>query len=319
MTLCIAATCLDGDKPKIVMCTDWREEYPAIGSHENADKLSFIKDSWPVLLAGEGPSEEALVATYEQELKQVDLTQANIYEKLKAPMHKRKEILADDYTRQMLGIPYQEFLIRGRSTFPDDFYRQHVEEIERIRLGASLIICGFIGTYDYVEGKTERSAVIATVDDEASSIDRIFSMHTDFAAIGSGYASALGVLCRRGQSSDDPLLRTIYVVYEAKILAETVPGVSPSLAIDVLSADGKMQSLSDEGYKACGKLYGRFGPRRIRDRDKDERDRMKFKMDSKYLQPFIKSFLEDSEKRRDLASSQDASTNASSIGKPQPS
>jgi len=317
MSLCIAATCLDGDDPKIVMCTDWRAEFPAIGSHENADKLSFIKDGWPVLLAGEGPSEEALVSVYQQELKSAELNQDNIYNQLKGPMHKRKAILADDFTRQALGIPYEEFLVKGKATFPDEFFRQHIEQVEGIRLGTSLIICGFIDTYDYIEKKPERSSVIAVVDDEAPT-DKIFSMQTDFAAIGSGYASALGVLCRRGQSSDDPLLRTIYVLYEAKMLSDRVPGVSESaLSIDVLSADGTMQSLSDEGYKVCDKLFGRFGPRTIK--DDNERHQIKFKMESKYLEPFIKAFLEDSEKRKKLSSSTNQPTSDPSSGHSQPS
>jgi hypothetical protein len=317
MSLCIAATCSDGDDPKIVMCTDWRAEFPAIGSHENADKLSFIKDGWPVLLAGEGPSEVALVSVYQQDLKSANLKQDNIYDQLKAPMHKRKATLADDFTQQMLGITYRDFLAKGKATFPDEFFRQHVEQVEKIRLGASLIICGFIDTYDYLEKKNERSSVIAVVDDEAPT-DKIFSMQTDFAAIGSGYASALGVLCRRGQSSDDSLLRTIYVLYEAKMLSDLVPGVSESaLSIDILSADGTMQSLSDEGYDVCEKLFSRFGPRAIE--DDNEKHQIKFKMESKYLEPFIKSFSEESEKRKKLASFTAQPTIDSSSGNLPPS
>jgi hypothetical protein len=306
MTLCIAATCLDGDEPKIVMCTDWRAEYPSVGSHENADKLTFIKDGWPVLLSGEGPSEHGLVTTYQKELKNVELTQANVYEQLKAPMHKRKQILADDFLKQTLTMSLRDFLDKGKTLLPDDYYRQRAEEVERIRLGASIIICGFVDTYDYVEKKMERGAVIASVDDEFLSPDKIFAMHEDFTAIGSGAGSAIGVLCRRGQSSDDPLLVTIYNVYEAKVLSESVPGVSRSLSIEVLSADGTMQSLSDEGYKVCDQLLGRFGPRTIK-KDKPHHQ-TRFKMESKYLEPFLKSFLEESEKTKRWTTSSDAST-----------
>jgi len=314
MTLCIAANCLDGDEPKIVMCTDWREEYPWIGSHENADKLDFVKDGWPVLLSGEGPSEKALVSVYQQALKNVEFRQENIFEKLKAPIETRKSQMANDYTTQTLAMSHEDFLKEGRSRLPKSLFTRHANAIETIRLGASLIICGFIDAYDFVDRKMEPTAVIATVDDAADSPEKVFSIHQDFAAIGSGYSSALGVLCRRGQSSDDSLLQTIYVVYEAKALSETVPGVSRSLAIDVLSSDGTMQSLSDEGYKVCAKLYSRFGPRPIK--QETEKQQMMFKMESRYLEPFMQSFRNGTAKRKAISSS---GPSDSSTGNEQPS
>ena len=100
------------------------------------------------------------------------------------------------------------------------------------------------------------------------------------------------------------------MVYEAKMLSDRVPGVSESLSIDVLSSDGTMQSLSDEGYEICEKLFNKYGPRPIK--DDNEKHRKRFKMEIKYLEPFKKSFLDESEKRKVLSS-------AFSTVNPQPS
>jgi hypothetical protein len=60
-------------------------------------------------------------------------------------------------------------------------------------------------------------------------------------------------------------MKTIYNVYEANRLSETVPGVGKNVvSIDIPHADGKMQSLSQSGYKELNRLYGKFGPREIK-------------------------------------------------------
>jgi hypothetical protein len=54
-------------------------------------------------------------------------------------------------------------------------------------------------------------------------------------------------------------METIYAVYEAKCISETVPGVGPSFSIDVMYPDGKILQLSDAGADRCIELYTRFG------------------------------------------------------------
>jgi 20S proteasome alpha/beta subunit len=296
VTLCIAAACFDGDAPKIVLCTDWKDEMEGIGSAETIDKLSFIRDGWVALVAGDAPDSEALVTLYRNQLGDVDLTRANFFDELKRPMHERKRILADDYTRQLLGINYEEVLQRGSETFGVEFVQQHLAEIKQLRLGASLILCGFLDGYDYVAKKIEKRPVIVVVEDSPKPQDN-FTIQSDFAAIGSGSYAALAALYNREQEADFSLLETIYYLYEAKVLSEKVPGVGESVSIDVLHADGSVTSLSDDGYDKCDELFRRFGPRLVTDKT-----RLKFKMEPEFLEPFHKEHDEVEEKRLELSS-----------------
>ena len=296
MTLCIAAACLDGDDKKIVLCTDWKEEAEGIGSSETADKLKFVKAGWVALVSGEASPTEALIFLYRNRLKDADLTEGNVYDSLKNPIHERKALLADDYTRQVLGITYGDFINNGKGTFPEDFFRQHLYEIERIRLGTSLIICGFIEKYDYVNEIAEKHPLLITIDDDTSQRQDIFSLELDFAAIGSGASSALAALFNREQSSDTSLLHTIYFLYEANRLSEKVPGVGEQVSIEVLDADGNIQSLSEEGYDKCDELFRRFGPRLITDKHS-----AKFKMEQEYLESFYSEWNKRATKRKEIS------------------
>jgi hypothetical protein len=298
VTLCIAAACLDGDEPKVVLCTDWREEVEGVGSAETSDKLTFIKDGWLALLAGDGAAGDALVSVYQTELGDTTLTQANLLTELEKPMHKRKQCLADSYTRQTLGMAYSEFLRYGKQKFPEDFFKEHISQIMKIRLDASLIICGFVDEYDHVDKKTEKWPWLVRVQDDPWNPQNNLTIEADFTAIGSGADSALASLYRREQQSELSLMHTIYFLYEAKRLSEGVPGVGESISIDVLDQDGNVASLTDEGYDKCDELFRRFGPRMI-DNENDTH-RLKFKMKAEYTDSFHAQWNKESEKRKQL-------------------
>lgn len=67
-------------------------------------------------------------------------------------------------------------------------------------------------------------------------------------------------------------MRTLYNVYEANRLSEEVPGVGKEfLSIDVLHENGKMESMTEAGYKYFRGLYEKkYGPREIKEKDKLE-------------------------------------------------
>jgi hypothetical protein len=65
MTLCIAAICQDRGKPRIVVGTDWKAS-TGEASAENQDKLRWVTDDIPMLLAGTVSRAIELQAVYRQ-------------------------------------------------------------------------------------------------------------------------------------------------------------------------------------------------------------------------------------------------------------
>lgn len=286
MTLCIAAACEHGLEPRIVLCSDWQQQVEGVGGSETRNKQDWVKDGWPVLEADTLCHAEELIGLYVSHLKDVDLTEQNVLDEMKFPAQHYKATLANDYIQQTLGISYDYFLQYGKERLPKKLFEEKADEISRIKLGVSLIICGFakcqkIGPYS--EGL---QPFLIVVDDTESHQD-VVRLETDFATIGSGGPNASASLFFRNQHWERPLLYTIYSVFEAHRFASRskVPGVGEAMTIDVLEPGGtkpaKIRSLSEAGYDYCERLYGRFGPRLIYKQHKD-----KFEMKDEFLEPF---------------------------------
>jgi hypothetical protein len=107
----------------------------------------------------------------------------------------------------------------------------------------------------------------------------------DFAVIGSGCNPARTMLFYREQDNGSELMETIYAVIEAKEMAGTVPGVGPSLSLEVMYPDNKMLALSPVGYRRCIQLFRQLGPKGMYGRGRKKR--FKFKAD--YLEPLGES------------------------------
>lgn len=65
MTLCIAAACQDRGRPRLVIGTDWKVA-SGIATAEIQDKLFWITDNIPVLIAGTISRAVELKDTYRQ-------------------------------------------------------------------------------------------------------------------------------------------------------------------------------------------------------------------------------------------------------------
>jgi 20S proteasome alpha/beta subunit len=77
VTLCIAAACQYRNKPRIIICTDWKVS-SSYGSAENTDKMRWIKKpNWVALTAGGATACDALVRMYRQSLSNEEITEGN--------------------------------------------------------------------------------------------------------------------------------------------------------------------------------------------------------------------------------------------------
>lgn len=56
-------------------------------------------------------------------------------------------------------------------------------------------------------------------------------------------------------------METIYSLYEAKRLAQVVPGVGEATSIDVMYPDGKLMSWTEALDDRCRWLFDRIGPK----------------------------------------------------------
>jgi hypothetical protein len=279
MTLCMAASCQLGEEPRIVLCTDWQQQVEGVGGAENRNKLDWVKDGWPVVVSDTLCHAEELVGTYRKHLEGIELVEANVLDEMKIPAQTYKAALADDYIKQTLGIDYNYFLQYGKERLPEELFRDKLDEVSRIELGASLIIAGFakcekIGPYN--SGLQPFLCVVEDTEDHKD----VVRLENDFATIGSGTYVASAALFHREQHWERPLLYTIYSVFEAHRFSNKVPGVGYAMSIDVLEPGG-IRSLSDAGYDYCESLFARFGPRPILKKHKD-----KFEMKDEFLDTF---------------------------------
>ncbi len=269
MTICIAAACqksTKNDEPCIVFCCDWKAEVPEVGSAETAMKFRHLSDQWKALIAGDMSRADELCIRYESRLKENNFSEANMADEVRSVFHAYKKTLADSYLKSTFGFSFDELIAKGKDTFGDHFFSTCLEQISRLRVNAELIIAGITTVYDYAEKRFRSSPLICSVSE---SQDDPVAIETEFAVVGSGGNAAKTMLFYRSQESIDSLMETVYAVYEAKTISETVPGVCEALFLAVLYPDNTLLQLSDTGYKRCQELFTRFGPksREIKKRD----------------------------------------------------
>jgi hypothetical protein len=269
MTLCIAAVCDDDRKagPKIVLCADMQWQMEGIGASETEDKLGFVRAGWPTLIAGTITKANDLIHVYAEYLAEhfTEITEFNLKDRLRIPAHTQKERLVDEYLRQTYAFDREYFYGSG-NTLPETFVSMVTENISRIKLGASLIIAGFVTETDFGSGNVSPRPFLAVVDEvtDISGSQEYVKLEYEFAAIGSGLYTALSSLYRREEDSTNSLRRCLYKVYEANRLSENVPGVGKEyIAVYVLHSDGRVEELTKDGYDYLSDLYDKFGPQKI--------------------------------------------------------
>jgi hypothetical protein len=284
MTLCIAAACeTKNGQPRIVLCTDWKSEETvsgaSLGSSENTDKLYWLKKGWAALIAGSETHGQELVRAYVKYMQKSKPSKwGDVQEELKGPAQAQRETLIDAYLKKTTGVSLEWFLDKGKDKLPPETVRDCISDIKRVTLNASMIIAGFV-TVQFNPGSLERRRypLIFLVQSDGST-----RTCRDFAAIGEGKIIAIPALKQRDQNASAGLLQTIYQVFEAKRLSEIIPSVGEAQSIDVLAPGGRVWSLSDKGYEQLEKLYKRFGPRAIKEKDAEEA----FRWDRAFVEPF---------------------------------
>jgi hypothetical protein len=284
MTICIAAICQqdkDNQESRIVLCHDWKSE-TNIGGSETSDKQRELPKGWVALMADTMHMCEELVAQYERHLRGLGdvLDDRQLFEEMKIPAHTQKQVLANDYLRQMMGISYAD-LVSPDKKLPDSIVEDRLNEVAQIQLRASLILAGFMTTQQRDDPKRERLPYLFVVEDSKEHQD-VVKVEENFAAIGSGAYVAIPAMHQRAQEEDNFLMETIYTVLEAKRLSEVVPGVGEVTTINVMYPDGTLKRWSEELFERLDWLFDRLGPKLTLSENKAKEY---FKFKDEYLIP----------------------------------
>jgi ATP-dependent protease HslVU (ClpYQ) peptidase subunit len=280
MTVCISAACQEHDgEPRIVLCRDWRSEVPNVGSSDKQLKFRNLSRQWVALLAGNTSRAEELCIRFENHLKTAEFTEDNLTTEVRNVFHAYKKALADSWLKTTYGFSFDHLITKGRETLGEQFVEACLDQISRLTVGAELIVSGFLDVYDYVDKKTVPDSMICALSENHDG--DVVVLEDEFAVIGSGCNAARTMLSVREQDSATSLMETIYAVYEAKTISETVPGVGETMSIDVMYPDGSILQMSDAGFDRCGELYTRFGLKST-----DVKSKAKwFEFKSQYFEP----------------------------------
>lgn len=278
MSVCIAASCFEEEKPRIVLCRDWKGEIAGVGSTETIMKRRSLSRDWVALLADSITRSEELCVRYQYHLENNEFTEKNIADEVRKVFHDYKKALADSHLKSVYGISFDHLINRGKESIGETFTNQCLDDISRLTVNAQLIIAGFVEGYDPLERRREKEPMICTVSEQNEGDPVTFD--EEFSAIGGGHTIARAMLCIREQEVEDSLMETIYAVFEAKIMSEKVPGIGPSLTIEIFYPDGQLMTLSDAGFDRCKELFARFGPRSRGRKSKVDW----FKMEQGYLE-----------------------------------
>ncbi len=264
MTLCIAAECLQPNRPfrAVVFAADFQVE----GEMARADigqKIALLPhEDFPVLMAGTqtraleltsaishflGSAASKLGEEYVPPQWDAVFTEALLNQKMR---------IAHEIVSSRFGIPYTDFVKNGKEWFPEDIFRDTINTITQASLDCYLIVVAFSQTTP----KLYRISPNATVE-----------TCENFAAIGSGYYIAESCLYQRSQHAGFDLGTTIYNVYEAMRLGSKAPGVGDHFQIGVAEweywgtptneGNVKLSYLKPQYYSYLEGKFMKYGPR----------------------------------------------------------
>jgi 20S proteasome alpha/beta subunit len=250
LTLCIAATCLDKKRPRIVVSSDWRTELATLAAVEVQNRLYWLfKGSWCVLIAGSVPAALSLLTTIRQEMNPKKLKRRTVEDELSKVVLKHKSKLVKRFVKSKHNVTLK-YLRAHKSEFDKGTWTETHAAIEKISLDCSLVVCTFV----------KREPLIFQVNEDASVVRQ-----ENYTAIGSGSDLANAILSFRRQHGESTLEETTYNVFEATKFARKakVPGVGKVHSFSVLAPKRKQGKLRRGAIRRLDKYFDKYGPQEI--------------------------------------------------------
>ena len=249
VTICIAAACEVNYDPQIVVCSDWQYG-SSLGSAEIGFKQRFMRPGWGCLFAGDVSAARTLLKPVEKHFKAAStIDETNVLSVVRAGLNERKKDMANEYSYGEFAISYDDLLKFGKEKLPEHRYRAAIDHIASLKLGAELIIFGFV----------ESTPTIVETDEKCGAI-----IKEHFATIGEGRYLAHSVMLHRSHQELSQLGTTLYRVFEAKKYAERVRSVGTSTSLLILSEEQPMPRIvGPSGLMFLEKQYAKYGPKEL--------------------------------------------------------
>lgn len=248
VTVCIAAVC--GFPPTtVILCSD-RLWSSSLGTSDNAFKLRHLPKDWWCLFAGTDRDAFGLInAVHAQFAEAKEIDETNVIPLVQGAIAARKRELAQDITGARFGLSYDDFLKRGKQELPSDIFGRVSGEIERIDLGASLILVG--------------TRSIATTLIQVSRDGDVW-IRENFAVIGEGSHLAQSSLMQREYHEFLSVEKALYFVFEAKKHAERVSSVGKTTVLRVKD-EAHDYIAGDKHLEQLTVAFEKYGPQKVPD------------------------------------------------------
>ena len=248
MTVCIAAACQLNGEPHIVLCSDWQEG-SVLGTAEVSFKQISIGQGWTVMAAGDSTEINALRNLYGNHiLGATSIDKTNVVSVMQAPLHDRKRQKIEQLIQGRVGISYDDFLQFGRERLSETVFLGVSDDIDRMTLGADVIMAGFIDEFPWILSGRANGTI---------------EIHENFTSIGEGSYLAQSSLMQRNCVDIMELPEMTYLVYEAKRNAESVASVGRSTTLQVQGANGLRKYMNSKGMEHLSDHYDKLGPQKI--------------------------------------------------------
>jgi len=249
MALSIAAACQDRGKARIVIATDWKVGAP-VATAEVRDKLHWINDNVPVLIAGtihrgvelKDTITDYLDQYYQENPEPGSVAEYQVTNLIKRPVAMFKRQLAGEHTSLKFGLGYAEFKSSVRWHRVDaPVANETMQEISNMQFGCWLILPFFW------DGKPK----IYKIDTFGS-----VELCETFAAIGTGATIAESVLYQRKHGAQTPLGASVYHVFEAMKMGSIASNDGRGYTLEVLYPPGeKKKDLTGETLTGAAKRF----------------------------------------------------------------
>ena len=220
-----------------------------LGTAEVSFKQISIGKGWTVMAAGDSTEINALRNLYRNHILGVtSIDKTNVVSVMQAPLHARKRQKIEQLIQGRVGISYDDFLQFGREKLSETVFRGVSDEIDRMTLGAEVILVGFIDKLPWILSGAANGTI---------------KIHENFTSIGEGSYLAQSSLMQRNCIDTMKLPEMTYLVYEAKRNAETVASVGRLTTLQVQGANGLRKYMNSKGLDHLSDHYDKLGPQKI--------------------------------------------------------
>lgn len=246
MTVCMAALCMDGDEPKVVVAADRMVTLGGFMEFEHTvPKMTYPAPHAAALIAGDTLLGTRLAKSVVADLRGAMPTVSEVAQRLAARYSEIRLAQLDNTILGPRGLDLPRFYGSQHSLNPQVTMMLD-QEMARYNLGVELLLAG--------------------VDGEGG---HIYSVHNPgppelehdvigYGAVGSGGIHAIQAMIGFRHSPTAGLRETIFRVFGSKKRAEVAPGVGLDTDMAVVSASA-VRFLSSETLKELGVLYDNYG------------------------------------------------------------